>query len=413
MSLRLLSGKTILHNIINLRQLVFEVTDDCNLRCYYCGFGDLYCDYDTRESRYLTLKDVLPLFDYLVNLWANNYSEAACPQVTIGFYGGEPLLNMPFIRDTVDYVKRLNINRSFSFSLTTNAVLLDKHMQFLVDNDVKLLISIDGDKNSNGYRVFKSGKESFDLVLRNVHMLQDRFPKYFDKCVGFNSVVHNLNNENDIISFIRKEFGKETMLSELNTSGVNPSKRDSFDKIFKTMHAPKQEGGSELSYNMIQNNPKAFASMRYLQTQSNYLFDNYLDLLYDNNTGRKRFHTGTCLPFSRKMFVTVNGKILPCERVSHRHAMGTVSNGELNLDCEQIASSFNAYHEKLEKMCAGCGLIEYCPQCMYQIDSIDSSRIECSMRKSKNDAALYKDQCIHYLVEHPGLYKTILSDAGM
>ena len=32
-------------SIANLRQLVFEVTDACNLRCKYCGYGELYSDH--------------------------------------------------------------------------------------------------------------------------------------------------------------------------------------------------------------------------------------------------------------------------------------------------------------------------------------------------------------------------------
>lgn len=33
MDYRLITGKDIERNLVNLKQLVFEVTDDCNLRC--------------------------------------------------------------------------------------------------------------------------------------------------------------------------------------------------------------------------------------------------------------------------------------------------------------------------------------------------------------------------------------------
>ena len=38
------------HNLRNLPQLVFEVTDACNLRCKYCGYGNIYEGYDKREN---------------------------------------------------------------------------------------------------------------------------------------------------------------------------------------------------------------------------------------------------------------------------------------------------------------------------------------------------------------------------
>ncbi len=42
--------KIILYNLINLKQLVFEVTDACNLRYKYCGYYEIYKGYDIREG---------------------------------------------------------------------------------------------------------------------------------------------------------------------------------------------------------------------------------------------------------------------------------------------------------------------------------------------------------------------------
>ena len=50
-----INKKEIIHNIINLRQLVFEVTDACNLKCKYCGYSDLYEGYDKRENLFIVL----------------------------------------------------------------------------------------------------------------------------------------------------------------------------------------------------------------------------------------------------------------------------------------------------------------------------------------------------------------------
>ena len=44
-----LSKNDILYNLLKLPQLIFEVTDMCNLRCKYCGYADLYEGYDKRE----------------------------------------------------------------------------------------------------------------------------------------------------------------------------------------------------------------------------------------------------------------------------------------------------------------------------------------------------------------------------
>jgi predicted nucleic-acid-binding Zn-ribbon protein len=49
----------------NLPQLTFEVTDACNLRCKYCGYGEFYEDYDKRENKMMSVDTALKLIDYL------------------------------------------------------------------------------------------------------------------------------------------------------------------------------------------------------------------------------------------------------------------------------------------------------------------------------------------------------------
>lgn len=36
----------------------------------------------------------------------------------------------------------------------------------------------------------------------------------------------------------------------------------------------------------------------------------------------KTIPTGTCIPLVKRMFVTVTGKILPCERIGQQFALG-------------------------------------------------------------------------------------------
>lgn len=47
---RRISQEDIEYNLMNLKQLVFEVTDACNLHCKYCGYADLYEEYYQREN---------------------------------------------------------------------------------------------------------------------------------------------------------------------------------------------------------------------------------------------------------------------------------------------------------------------------------------------------------------------------
>ena len=124
-----LTPNHIRHTLANLPLLTFEVTDACNLKCKYCGYGEFYNDYDERKDQNLPFEYARQLLDYLNDYWNSNRNISSDRNVYIGFYGGEPLLNMPFVNTVVDYVEKMPVHhRHFSFSMTTNAIMLDKYM---------------------------------------------------------------------------------------------------------------------------------------------------------------------------------------------------------------------------------------------------------------------------------------------
>lgn len=48
-----LTPNHIRYALANLPLLTFEVTDACNLKCKYCGYGEFYNDYDERKDQNL------------------------------------------------------------------------------------------------------------------------------------------------------------------------------------------------------------------------------------------------------------------------------------------------------------------------------------------------------------------------
>ena len=141
------SSKLVPQNIqselANLKQITFEVTENCNLRCQYCGLGSYYSSEAKEELAYLDVSKATAIIDYLLNVFRSkaNYSENRT--VTLSFYGGEPLLNTPLIEKVINYAENSKARGiSFRYSMTTNAMLLDKHMDMLVAKNFNLLIKI-------------------------------------------------------------------------------------------------------------------------------------------------------------------------------------------------------------------------------------------------------------------------------
>ena len=165
----LIDEKHIKNNLVNLRQIVFEVTETCNLNCRYCGLSDLYQTFEVRQNRNMPFKTAQLVIDHFFNLWRENQTSDTMRRLAISFYGGEPLINMPLIKKIIDYVEQSGITgRNIFYNMTTNGMLLDKHMDYLAEKKIKLLISLDGDETSQSYRVDHYGKNSFHQVIHNV-----------------------------------------------------------------------------------------------------------------------------------------------------------------------------------------------------------------------------------------------------
>jgi len=236
--------------LANTKIVTFETTDKCNLKCAYCGYGKFYENYDRRENKNLDTKVAKRLLTYLQNLWNSPLNCSHDRNIYIGFYGGEPLLNFPFIEEIIHYLKNLPmLHNRFSFSMTTNGLLINKYMDFLAEHNFNLLISLDGDETSNGYRVFKNGKPAYKTILENVLALKKVYPEYFRSKVNFNAVLHNKNSVSQVFHYFKNTFSKSPSISSLNTSGIKEGQKETFWKTYSNL---EESLHNSEDYSMIQ-----------------------------------------------------------------------------------------------------------------------------------------------------------------
>lgn len=107
--------------------------------------------------------------DFIVsNNPANDY-------IDLLLLGGEPLLNKKIFFKTIDIInqKYSKIKQLFRFQTTTNGILLDdKTIDFIVENNIGLSLSIDGDRETHNLnRKSKNGKDVYDIIFRNMQKL--------------------------------------------------------------------------------------------------------------------------------------------------------------------------------------------------------------------------------------------------
>ena len=295
---------TIKNQLINLLFITFQMTGDCNLNCRYCCYGDLY-ERNNNENRVpMKFDTIKKTFDYLIPLWKQfPYSKL----IGVGFYGGEPLLNFLLIEQTVSYCKMLETvnNIKFSFSITTNSLLLNKYSNYLEDNDFRILLSLDGDEQANSLRVDKNNKPSFIRVFNNIKRLQNEHPDYFNKRVDFNAVMNRNSTAEGVNDFIFKEFGKKPHFSPISKVGING---EQINELLKIIQPPSTESEELISARKEESSKiKELGAFFFYNLNNSFKF--FSEILCNNKFAIKKYPTGTCLPFNKKIYITSDNKI--------------------------------------------------------------------------------------------------------
>ncbi len=406
-----LEAERIRSALANTKQVIFEVTDACNLKCEYCGYGKFYNDYGERKNAKLDIRFAKRLLMFLEKQWNSRTNISINNRIAIGFYGGEPLLNFSFIRNVVDYIKRLDVpDHSFIFTMTTNALLLEKYMDFLYDNQFELLVSLDGNRRSNSYRVLPDGSEAYDHILKNVYALKETYPTYFKEKVNFNAVFHNRSSLSEVYHFFKRRFDKIPMIRELNTSGIDPSRLDEFWHTFASIHEDLRgiKNVQPMIEDMFMDLPTISSLSKFIHQYTDCSFTDYIDVMATGEEPR-RFPTGTCVPFSRKIFLTVNNKILPCEKVGQQYVLGEVTPDDVKLDIERIATLYNEYYRKISRLCRHCYLADDCGKCMLHLDMSMDVPV-CDQFTTLDERRERFSAHLSYLEAYPHTYGRIIKE---
>ncbi len=162
------------HNYLRI-----SLTEKCNLRCTYCmpESGVVL----TPKSQLMTKEEVIDMARLFVNHGVTK----------IRFTGGEPLLRKDF-PEILKTISQLPIE----LSLTTNAILVDRHIETFKTCDLKTInVSLDTLHPEKFNSITK--RDQFDKAFNNIQLLMD---EGFN--VKLNVVLMKDFNEDEIIDFI-------------------------------------------------------------------------------------------------------------------------------------------------------------------------------------------------------------------
>lgn len=159
--------------------LRISLTDNCNLRCFYCMPEE---DYDfTPVSRLMQADEIETLAKTFVDLGVNK----------IRLTGGEPLVR----KDAADIIMRLS-KLPVKLTLTTNATRVHDFIETFEKADLTSLnVSLDTlDKNRF---IFMTRRDQFQRTVDNIHLLISR-----GFHVKINMVVMKGLNDSELLDFV-------------------------------------------------------------------------------------------------------------------------------------------------------------------------------------------------------------------
>lgn len=297
-------------------QLVFWVTNDCNLNCTYCYEGQF------KEKKYMSLDVAM----HAVNLFLEYYNQINDSELIIRFHGGEPLLNCKAILYIQNMVSK-NLKGELSYGITTNGCTQTEDAFNVLKSMDEINISIDGCKEINDlYRKDRNGKGTYDRVIKTVNWLKQNVdPSVVNIRMTYNSITVNTLAES-ILHFA--DIGCKSILPapDLFDSGWNSDKINILEE----------------QLNKVKNTIAA----KNLEINISGLDRNDFKLRGLCSGGTKSFHINSC------------GNIYPCTYVVNEKDF-CIGNIYAGIDYDKIA--------KLEKMyttpnscCEGCTYYRYC-----------------------------------------------------
>jgi len=351
--------------------LILQVTQNCNLHCDYCTYSGGYIN-RRHNDKVMSFETATKAIDFFV---AHSKDSS---RLNLSFYGGEPLLQFDLIRKCVEYIENQVEGKQLIYNFTTNGTLLsDKVVDFAVSRDFLITVSLDGpepihDKN----RKFSGeGNGSFKTIIKNLKQIKTRYPDYYRKNISFNIVLET-DNYNEVKNFFDTNSLfydttlMPTLVSDVNKNGV-VTKSEQYYEEAKYSHFI----ACLCLLERLDSQEKSFISSDLISIGEGR----------KDKHGKQRnvmpqrwHHGGPCIPGVMRLFVDVDGRFFPCEKVSEACDALVIGDIARGYDIRKVEELLNI-ERKMNGKCFDCWAYSECKMCIGSI-GIDETESELEQR---------------------------------
>lgn len=342
--------------------ITLQVTQMCNFRCTYCVYSESKNELQRTHTKDMMSFDVAKAaIDFLISHSCDE------EKASISFYGGEPLLNFKLIKECLSYISEKYPYKKIVYSMTTNGYLLTEDIiSFLVKHNFNLTISLDGPQtiNDKNRRLALDGTGTFDVVKKKLLFIRERYPEFY-KTILISSVLDYTSNLNKINEFFfndMKIHHKHILMTGIDSDFTSkksfiPYKFYSSNQyeLFKALVSRIWKDES------IKYSPLCDPDLDHIDKLS----DSFKESIKIKN---EMYVSGPCTPGIGRLFITVNGDLFPCERVSETSEIFNLGNIFTDFNIDKIKYLLNIYNLTKDK-CLNCWGAYHCNQCIKYADN--------------------------------------------
>jgi uncharacterized protein len=378
------------HN--RLASVTLQLTQQCNLRCSYCSYSGNYHNTRVHSSKRMSFEIGKKAIDMLIA------HSRECISLHLGFYGGEPLLEFDLIKKCVEYITSRVNGKKLTFGISTNGTLLNKDIvTFFRDHNFTLSISLDGSREEHDInRKFPNGQGSFDIIFDNISSIRQWYPDYMDNVHILTTINPKMDLGCVLEYFKTDEVFSDTyiIMSPVNTLGLDSeySIEEKFVLIrryefFKFLMMLTGKLNRECVSNLV---------IRELGKYKTIFQDLHRRIPLSETT----HHNGPCMPGVQRLFVSADGKLFPCEKVSETSDYCCIGHVDTGFDAERMQHILNI-GQITEEECKSCWNLRRCSICVAQIDNQEKNEAidkenklkTCALEKIRSYNVLY-DMCV-------------------
>ncbi|MCO5297195.1 MAG: radical SAM protein [Fimbriimonadaceae bacterium] len=325
----------------------------CNLKCRYCWFNPL----DQTKIEVMTLD----LLEKLVRDYAIADDSGSYQFI---WHGGEPLLaGVEFFQSALKLQKLFMAENRVKNVIQTNGTLLSPAwVRFFFENDFKVGISLDGQKElHDAFRVNRRGRGSHDRIMANLVQARELGLKF--------SVIATISSAN--------VHAADEIFRFFVDNGITSF---GFNMVFE-----RGPDGKPLPFSITNEQYAEFQCRIFdlwLERNDRGLRIREFDILVQGLLGlpvRSCHHAGTC---ERFINVGSNGDVFPCERLTDAPRLGNLRDSPLGEILEQEPYTRHCQTtQSLPQDCRECRFLQVCHNgCTHH--RVDGKLHFCEARKT-------------------------------